>query len=91
MEENDAERREIIHTFYRLYRQIQKQDSLREHTHFDICGNNLIEIWERGRVGKDRLICKIKEETETECYRKAIEYLKDYGGKETTKHGKRAG
>lgn len=46
MEENDEQRRELIHKFYQIYRPIQKSCGLREHSHFDIYGNNLIEIWE---------------------------------------------
>lgn len=45
MEENDEQRRALIHTFYQIYRPLQKRHSLREHSHFDIYGNNLIEIW----------------------------------------------
>lgn len=40
MEENDEQRRELIHKFYQIYRPIQKSCGLREHSHFDIYGNN---------------------------------------------------
>lgn len=46
MEENDEQRRALIHEYYQIYRALQKRHSLREHSHFDIYGNNLIEIWE---------------------------------------------
>ena len=45
MEENDEQRRALIHEYYQIYRALQKRHSLREHSHFDIYGNNLIEIW----------------------------------------------
>ena len=43
-EENEEEHRELIHKFYQIYRPIQKNCGLRYHMHFDIYGNNLIEI-----------------------------------------------
>ena len=82
MEENDEQRRELIHKFYQIYRPIQKSCGLREHSHFDIYGNNLIEIWEYKGERKGRCICKVKEDTEM---------LENYSGKETVKHEKRAG
>lgn len=77
MEENDEQRRELIHKFYQIYRPIQKSCGLREHSHFDIYGNNLIEIWEYKGERKGRCICKVKEDTEIACYQRAIEILRD--------------
>lgn len=91
MEENDEQRRELIHKFYQIYRPIQKSCDLRYHMHFDVYGNNLIEIWEYEGERKGRCICKVKEETETACYQRAIELLESYSGKETVRHEKRAG
>ena len=91
MEENDEQRRELIHKFYQIYRPIQKSCGLREHSHFDVYGNNLIEIWEYKGERKGRCICKVKEDTEIACYQRAIEMLENYSGKETVRHEKRAG
>lgn len=91
MEENDVERRALIHKFYQLYRPLQKRRSLRYHMHFDVYGNNFIEIWEYEGEKKGRCICKVKEETEIECYKRAVELLESYSGKETVRNGKRAG
>lgn len=91
MEENNEERRELINTFYRMYRPIQKINGLRYHMHFDMYGNNFIEIWKYEGDRKKRCICKVKEETEIECYKRAIEMLKSYSGKETVNYEKRAG
>ena len=91
MEENEEERRALIHEYYQIYRALQKRHSLREHSHFDIYGNNLIEIWEYEGERKGRCICKVKEDTETACYQRAIEMLESYSGKETVRHEKRAG
>lgn len=79
MGENDEERRELIHEYYQIYRQLQKKHSLREHSYFDIYGKNLIEIWEYAGEKRGKCVCKVKEETETACYKRAIEELKNYG------------
>lgn len=81
MDGNDEERSALIHEYYQIYRALQKRRSLREHSHFDIYGNNFIEIWEYARKRRGRYICKVKEETETACYKRAIEILISYGGK----------
>ena len=49
--------------------------------HFDIYGNNLIEIWEYAGEVRKRCICKVKEEDEIACYKRAIEMLISYSGK----------
>lgn len=81
MKENDEERRALIHKYYQIYRALQKRQSLREHSHFDIYGNNFIEIWEYVGDRRGRCICKVREETETDCYKRAIEVLESYSGK----------
>ncbi len=91
MMNEDEERRALIHKFYQLYRPLQKRHSLREHSHFDIYGNNLIEIWEYEGERKGRCIRKVKEDTEIACYQRAIEVLESYSGKGIVRHGKRAG
>lgn len=91
MEENDEERRALIHKFYQIYRPLQKRHSLRYHMHFDIYGNNLIEVWEYEGDRKGRCICKVKEDTEIACYQRAIEMLKSHSGKEIVENEKRAG
>lgn len=90
MMNEDEQRRELIRKFYQIYRQLQKRHSLREHSRFDIYGNNLIEIWEYGGKRKGRYICKVKEDTEIARYQRAIEMLESYSGKETVRHEKRA-
>lgn len=78
MEENDKERRTLIHKFYQIYRQLQNRHSLRHHMYFDVRGNNLIEIWEYEGKRKGRCVCKIKEDTEIACYQRAVELLESY-------------
>lgn len=91
MEENEEERRVLIHTFCQIYRQLQKRSGLRYHMHFDIYDNNLIEIWEYEGERKGRCICKVKEDTEIACYQRAIDQLESYSRKETVRHEKRTG
>lgn len=81
MEENNEQRRVLIHKFYQIYRPIQKSHGLRYHMHFDIYGNNFIEIWEYAGEVRKRRICKVKEEDEAACYKRAIEILIGYNGK----------
>ena len=73
-----------------IYRPIQKSCGLRYHMHFDVYGNNLIEIWEYKGEKRAHCICKVKEETETDCYKRAIEMLESYKGKDTFRNEKRA-
>lgn len=88
---NDEERRALIHEYYQIYRSLQKRHCLREHSYFDIYGNNFIEIWEYAGEVRKRCICEIKEEDEIACYKRAIEILISYGGKgDQTKYEQKA-
>lgn len=82
----------VIHEFYQTYRPLQKRYNLRLHSHFDVYGNDYIEIWEyKGDVRGSR-ICMVKEEGEVACYRRAIEELKNYeGNRKDRSNEKRAG
>lgn len=91
MKENDKERRKLIREYCHKYMQLQKNHNLRQYSHFDMYGNNLIEIWEYEGGRKGRCICKVKEESEIACYQRAIEMLESYSGKEIVRHEKRAG
>lgn len=91
MEENDEQRRALIHTFYQIYRPLQKSNCLRCHMYFDVYGNHLIKIWEYEGERKGRCICKAEEDTEIACYQRAIEMLISYSKKgERVGYGKRA-
>lgn len=90
MDENDEQRRELIHKFCQIYRRIQKSCELRHHMRFDEC-SNLIEIWEYEGEKCGRCICKVKEDTELACYQRAVRLLESYGEKEMVMHEKRAG
>lgn len=75
------EYKELIQEFYRVYRLAKEKQNLRMNDHFGRDGN-LIEIWEYDGEKRKRCVCKVREENEAECYRRAIELLKIYGKKE---------
>lgn len=89
---SDEEYSRVIHEFYQTYRPLQKRYNLRLHSHFDVYGNDYIEIWEyKGDVRGSR-ICMVKKEGEVACYRRAIEELKNYeGNRKDRSNEKRAG
>lgn len=51
---------------------------MRMHSRFSLYDDGLIEIWEYRGEQKTRNICKIKEESETECYKRATEAVENY-------------
>lgn len=72
------ERNQTIREFYGIYRRSQKKHNLRIHSRFSIYDDGLIEIWEYQGDKRTRNICKVKEESETECYKRATEALISY-------------
>lgn len=86
------EYREAVKEFYRVYRPIQKKHNLRMHSRFSIYDDGLIEIWEYTGEQRGKCVCKVKEEKDVECYKRAIEALQSYGReREGVRHEKRAG
>lgn len=51
---------------------------MRMHSRFSLYDDGLIEIWEYRGEQKTRSICKIKEESETEYYKRATEAVENY-------------
>lgn len=78
MGENNEERKALIHKYYQTYRRLKERYNLRLYSHFDIYNNNFIEVWEYEGGREVRCICNVKAESETMCYMKAIEELKNY-------------
>lgn len=81
----ENEYREIVRKYYEIYRPLQKKYNLRDHIHFDIYDDGLIEIWEYDGETKGKRICWVKEEDEIDCYRRAIEELQEYKRKKEEK------
>lgn len=79
--------------FEAVYRPLQKKYGLRSYMHFDIYENKdgLIEVWEYQGEVKGRRVCRVSEESDIECYRRAAEVLEGYKmGKEKAEGGKKA-
>lgn len=74
----DQERRQVIRQFYEIYRRVQRRYSFRMHSRFSIYDDGIIEIYECAGDKRVRTICKVKEEREVECYKRAIDTLKNY-------------
>jgi hypothetical protein len=93
--EDDKGRREAIHTFYEIYRPLQKRYKLRMNSHFSIhqSEQNYIEINEYCGEIRGIRVCLVKGEEEIHCYRKAAEELKNYVRKksEEKEHEQKAG
>lgn len=87
----DEEYEKVIQEFYEIYRRLQKKYGLRMHSHFSLTEDGLIEIWEYAGETKGRCICKVTEETEAECYRRAISDLKYYENSRKDKTIEKAG
>lgn len=90
---DDEERSKALNEFYQIYTPLRKAYNLRLHSHFDVYGNNFIEIWEyKGNV-RGKRICMAKEEGEVACYKRATEELKSYKSdrKDRGNEEKRAG
>lgn len=69
---------EVVREFYALYRPLQKEHNLRYHMHFDLYSDGLIEIWEYEGEKQKRCISIAREESDIDCYKRAIDDLKHY-------------
>lgn len=88
----EEEYKEVIREFYRIYRPLQWQHNLRLHSRFSIYDDGFIEIWEYEGEQRKKCICKVKEESDIECYKRATEALISYGKEsEGITYAKRAG
>lgn len=69
---------EVVREFYAIYRPLQKKYNLRDHMHFDIYKDGLIEIWEYEGETRKKCISIAREEKDIDCYKRAIDDLKYY-------------
>ncbi len=76
----EDEHKEIVKKFYEIYRPLQKRYNLRSHMHFSIYEreDDLIEIWEYKGETRGKCIVRAKETEEIDCYKRAIDELKNY-------------
>lgn len=85
----DEQYREAVSRFFRLYRELQKRNSLTLHCRFSIYSDGLIEIWEQEGPVRS-CICRVEEKEDIACYEKATEILKMHSW-EGEAHEKKAG
>ena len=89
----EDEYKEIVRKFYEIYRPLQKKYNLRYHMHFSIyeSEDDLIEIWEYKGETRGKCIVRAKETEEIDCYKRAIDELKNYKQeREEKEHGRSA-
>ena len=89
----EDEYKEIVRKFYEIYRPLQKKYNLRDHMHFSIyeSEDDLIEIWEYSGETRGKCIVRAKETEEIDCYKRAIDELKNYKQeREEKEHGRSA-
>ena len=89
----EDEYKEIVRKFYEIYRPLQKKYNLRYHMHFSIyeSEDDLIEIWEYSGETRGKCIVRAKETEDNDCYKRAIDELKNYKQeREEKEHGRSA-
>lgn len=87
----EEEYKSIVKKFYEIYRQLQGKYNLRSHIHFSTYGDGLIEMWEYSGNARGKCILRVKELEDIDCYKRAIDELKNYKQeREKREHGKSA-
>lgn len=72
--ENSSERRQALQRFYENYDDVRRKYGLTMSAHASIFDDCWIRIWQ-GRGIEKRMIIKVENESETQCYRVATEAL----------------
>ncbi len=73
----DERRTAAIHNFYKEYRELQKYVNLRMHSHTELGGETLIEIYRyRGEVKGDRVL-KVTQDEEAAAYEQATDQVRN--------------
>ena len=85
--ENEAERRQALQRFYEEYDAVRRKYGLTMSAHASIFDDCWIRIWQGSGI-KKRMIIKVENESETQCYRVATEALISWV--ETKKHARMA-
>lgn len=70
---------EAVKEFYRVYRPLQKKHNLRMHSRFSIYDDGIYRNLGVYRRARSKCVCKVKEEKDVECYKRATEELQNYG------------
>lgn len=72
--ENNTERRQALQRFYEEYDAVRRKYGLMMSMHASIFDDCWIRIWQGSGI-KKRMIIKVENESETQCYRVATEAL----------------
>lgn len=75
---DDERRTAALHNFYTLYRELQKYDNLRLHTHSSIYEKDdaLIEVYRYQGEKKGKCVLKVTQEDETDAYEQATDQVR---------------
>lgn len=76
----EDEYKEIVRKFNEIYNPLRKKYNLRSHIHSSIyeSEDDLIEIWEYNGETRGKCIVREKEKEIIDCYKRAIDDLKNY-------------
>lgn len=71
----DERRTAAIHKFYKVYRELQKYDKLRLHTHKSIYDDTLIEAYRYHGEQKGERVLRVTQENTADAYEKAADQV----------------
>lgn len=67
-----------VRKFNEIYAPLRKKYNLRLHSHFSIYKDGLIEIWKYRGEAREKLIVRVSEPEDIDCYNRAIEELESF-------------
>lgn len=70
------EHKQAVHEYFEALNALRKERTVREHSHFDIYGNNYIKVTEFDGDQPKRTIVNVSEEDSTDCYKRAAEQIR---------------
>lgn len=73
----DERRTAAIHKFYRVYRELQKYDTLRLHTHESIYDDTLIEAYRYHGEKKGEKVLRVTQENTADAYEQAADQVEN--------------
>lgn len=89
--EDTEERRQEMQRFYKFYDAVRQKYGLTMSAHASIFSDCWIRIWQGKGMGK-KLVIKVENESETQCYHVATEALTSWvTNKENTKKTQKVG
>lgn len=74
----EEEYKKLVKKFYEIYIPLARKYNLRSHMHFSVDDDGIIEAWEYEGEIRGKCVCRVKEENDAECYKRATEELEYY-------------